>query len=176
VKKYMVHNNRACSVEAWAGQSGRETLHAGFGRIGYSRVSTGQSRCLHQVATSSLHQQDACPFDGQCQHPSTKRCSKPEAYCLSPLSGSKYEKRTKKRRLGLESMLKLLIHPLSQSPIGNLRCFLGGFGDLKNYLKNAEALQEEVCSMRLNRQFVRVFPHLVVTGSGVHVFGGFANF
>ena len=38
-----------------------------------------------------------------------KGCSKPEAYCSSPLSGPKYkEKETREARLGLESMFRII--------------------------------------------------------------------
>ncbi len=53
-----------------------------------------------------------------------KGCSKPEAYCSSPLGGPKYkEKKTREARLSLESMFRIIDHLLSRSPIGNLRCF-----------------------------------------------------
>jgi hypothetical protein len=38
---------------------------------------------------------------------STKRCSKPEAYCLSLLSSPKYMKK-REAKLGLESMFKII--------------------------------------------------------------------
>ncbi len=70
----------------------------------------------------------------------SKRCSKPEAYCLSPLGGPKYkEKKTREARLGLESMFRIIDPSPIPIPDRQSKMHPGGFGDFLKSTKKCRS-------------------------------------